>query len=86
MNSTELASMLFPFDPESDRVIFYGTTIAYSLTALYNIMLITCRVVRRCIPTRRSVEVPFAKLSSVCVEQPKDPTPKGHEITTEYKF
>ena len=81
MNSTELASMLFPFDPESDRVIFYGTTIAYSLTALYNIMPITCRVVRICIPKRPPVEVPFAKLSSVCVEQPKDP--KGHEITTE---
>ena len=81
MNSTELASMLFPFDPKTDRVIFYGTTFAYSLTAMYNIMLIACRVVRRCIPKRPSVEVPFAKLSSVCVEQPKDP--KGHEITME---
>ena len=85
MNSTDLASLLFPFDPETDRIIFYGTTIAYSLTAMYNIMLITCRLARRCIPKRSSVEVPFAKLSSVCVEtQPQpDPTPKGHEITTE---
>ena len=84
MNSTDLASLLFPFDPETDRIIFYGTTIAYSLTAMYNIMLITCRLARRCIPKRSSVEVPFAKLSSVCVEQPnRQEDPKGHEITTE---
>ena len=80
MNSTELASMLFPFDPNTDRVIFYGTTIAYSVTALYNVLLITCRVVRRCIPKRS--EVPFAKLTSVCVEAANAPQ-KGHEIRVE---
>ena len=78
MNTTELASLIFPFDPETDRMIFYGTTMAYSVTALYNIMLITCRVLRRCIPKRNSKEVPFAKLTNVVVEPPK-----GHEITTE---
>ena len=77
MNTTELASLMFPFDPETDRMIFYGTTMAYSVTALYNIMLISCRVLRRCIPKRNSVEVPFTKLSSVVVES------KEHEITTE---
>ena len=57
--------------------IFYGTTIAYSVTALYNVLLISCRVVRRCIPKRS--EVPFAKLTSVCVEAPQ----RGHEIVVE---
>ena len=78
MNTTELASLIFPFDPETDRIIFYGTTMAYSVTALYNIMLITCRVLRGCIPKRGSTEVPFAKLTNVVVDPPK-----GHEITTE---
>ena len=49
MNTTELASMLFPFDPDTDRVIFYGTTIAYSVTAVYNIILISCRLAKRCL-------------------------------------
>ena len=71
MNTTELASLIFPFDPETDRMIFYGTTMAYSVSALYNIMLITCRVLRRCIPERGSAEVPFAKLTNVVVEPPK---------------
>ena len=78
MNTTELASLIFPFDPETDRIIFYGTTMAYSVTALYNTMLITCRVLRRLIPKRGSKEVPFAKLTNVVVEPPK-----GHEITPE---
>ena len=77
MNTTELASLIFPFDLETDRIIFYGTTMAYSVTALYNIMLITCRVLKRCTPKRGSTEVPFAKLTNVVVEQ------KGHEITTD---
>ena len=77
MNTTELASLMFPFDPETDRAIFYGTTMAYSVTALYNIMLITCRILKKCIPKRESKEVPFPKLTNVVVEQ------KGHEITTE---
>ena len=76
MNTTELASLMFPFDPETDRVIFYGTTMAYSVTALYNVMLITCRVLRRCIPKRGSTKVPFAKQTNVVVDS-------GHEITTE---
>ena len=80
MNTTELASLMFPFDPETDRMIFYGTTMAYSVTALYNIMLISCRVLRRFVPKRPSVEVPFSKLSSVVVEPAKQ---TGHEITTE---
>ena len=78
MNTTELASLIFPFDLETDRITFYGTTMAYSVTALYNIMLITCRVLKRCTPKRGSTEVPFAKLTNVVVEPPK-----GHEITPE---
>ena len=77
MNTTELASLIFPFDLETDRITFYGTTMAYSVTALYNIMLITCRVLKRCTPKRGSTEVPFAKLTNVVVER------KGHEITTD---
>ena len=77
MNSTELASLLFPFDPETDRIIFYGITIAYSVTALYNVLLISCRMLKRCVPKR--TEVPFAKLTSVCVESPQ----RGHEIIVE---
>ena len=75
MNSAELASLLFPFDPETDRIIFYGTTIAYSVTALYNVLLISCRMLKRCVPKR--TEVPFTKLTSVCVPQ------RGHEIIVE---
>ena len=78
MNTTELASIMFPFDPETDRIIFYGTTMAYSVTALYNIMLISCRMLRRFVPKQEPKEVPFAKLTNVVVEPPK-----GHEITTD---
>ena len=78
MNTTELASIMFPFDPETDRIIFYGTTMVYSVTALYNIMLITCRVLKKFVPKREPKEVPFAKLTNVVVEPPK-----GHEITTD---
>ena len=41
MNSTELASLLFPFDPNADRIVFYATTIAYSLTAMWNVITIS---------------------------------------------
>ena len=69
---------MFPFDPETDRMIFYGTTMAYSVTALYNIVLISCRMLKKCIPKREFKEVPFSKLTNVVVEPPK-----GHEMTTE---
>ena len=81
MNATELASIMFPFNPETDRVIFYGTTMAYSVTVLYSFMLMTCGAVRRCIPKRKSKEVPFAKLTKVIVEPPAEQ--KEHEITSE---
>ena len=41
MNSTELASLLFPFDPNTDRIVFYATTIAYSITAMWNVITIS---------------------------------------------
>ena len=78
MNATELASLMFPFDPETDTVLFYGATMAYCATGFYNILLITSRILKRCIPKRESKEVPFAKLTNVIVEPPK-----GHEITPE---
>ena len=79
MNTTELASLMFPFDPETDRVLFYGATMAYCATGFYNILVISSRILKRLIPKRGSKEVPFAKLTNVIVEPPS----KGHEITPE---
>ena len=85
MNATELASLIFPFDPETDKVLFYGATMAYCATGFYNILVITSRILKRCIPKRESKEVPFAKLTNVIVEQPSKERSesKGHEITSE---
>ena len=84
MNATELASLIFPFDPETDKVLFYGATMAYCATGFYNILVISSRILKRCIPKRESKEVPFAKLTNVIVEQPAERSEsKGHEITSE---
>ena len=87
MNVTELESLMFPFDPRTNNVLFYGATMAYCATGFYNILVITSRILKRCIPKRESKEVPFAKLTSVIVEQPVDRTEggerKGHETTPE---
>ena len=78
MNVTELASLLFPFDPKTDMVLFYASTMACCVTGFYNILIISSRILKRCIPKRESKEVPFAKLTNVIVEPSK-----GHEITPE---
>ena len=88
MNATELASLMFPFDPRTNNVLFYGATMAYCATGFYNILVISSRILKRCIPKHESKEVPFAKLTNVIVEQPpkersKETEPKGHEITSE---
>ena len=87
MNATELASLMFPFDPRTNNVLFYGATMAYCATGFYNILVITSRILKICIPKHESKEVPFAKLTNVIVEQPKERTKgsesKGHEITSE---
>ena len=88
MNATELASLMFPFDPRTNNVLFYGATMAYCATGFYNILVISSRILKRCIPKHESKEVPFAKLTNVIVEQPpKGPKEqsesKGHEITSE---
>ena len=88
MNATELASLMFPFDPRTNNVLFYGATMAYCATGFYNILVISSRILKRCssIPKHGSKEVPFAKLTNVIVEQPpKEQTKetKGHEITSE---
>ena len=80
MNATELASLMFPFDPRTNNVLFYGATMAYCTTGFYNILVILSRILKRCIPKHESKEVPFAKLTNVIVEQP--PT-KEHKITSE---
>ena len=76
MNSTDLANKLIPFSPDTDRLIFYGAAVFYSVTAMYTIMLKACRVVEK----KNVAKQPFEKFSSVVVE------PKGHEITTNRKF
>ena len=73
MNSTDLVNKLIPFSPDTDRLIFYGATVLYSVTAMYAIVLKACRVVKK----KYVAKQPFEKFSSVVVE------PKGHEITTE---
>ena len=88
MNATELASLMFPFDPRTNNVLFYGATMAYCATGFYNILVISSRILKRCIPKHESKEVPFAKLTNVIVEQPpkersKETESKGHEITSE---
>ena len=84
MNATELSSLMFPFDPRTNNVLFYGATMAYCATGFYNILVITSRILKRCIPKHESKEVPFAKLTNVIVEQPsKQKETKGHEITSE---
>ena len=90
MNATELASLMFAFDPRTNNVLFYGATMAYCATGFYNILVITSRILKRCVPKHGSKEVPFAKLTNVIVEQPADRTEgsdrreqKGHEITSE---
>ena len=84
MNATELASLMFPFDPRTNNVLFYGATMAYCATGFYNILVITSRILKRCIPKHESKEVPFAKLTNVIVEQPAEQKEtKGHEITSE---
>ena len=85
MNATELASLMFPFDPRTNNVLFYGATMAYCATGFYNILVISSRILKRCVPKHGSKEVPFAKLTNVIVEQPpkKESESKGHEITPE---
>ena len=70
MNVTELESLMFPFDPRTNNVLFYGSTMAYCATGFYNILVISSRILKRCIPKHESKEVPFAKLTNVIVEQP----------------
>ena len=84
MNTTELALLMFPFDPKTDLVLFYGATMAYCLTGFYNILVISSRIVKRFIPKQDYKEVPFSKLTNVVVERSERPKePKGHVITTE---
>ena len=78
MNATQLASIMFPFDAETDRVIFYGTTMGYSATVLYSLTIMMYKMVKKCISKQDPKEVPFAKLSNVIVEPPKE-----HKITPE---
>ena len=82
MNTTELANLMFPFDPKTDLVLFYGATMAYCLTGFYNILVISSRILKRFIPKQDYKEVPFSKLTNVVVE-PKEPSRGGHEVTTE---
>ena len=87
MNSTELASLLFPFDPNTDRIVFYATTIAYSLTAMWNVIAISYRLSKKCVQlrcTKHSIEPTFTKLVEVSVVPPESREPQtGHEIRAE---
>ena len=64
MNSTDLVNKLIPFSPDTDRLIFYGATVLYSVTAMYAIVLKACRVVKK----KYFAKQPFEKFSSVVVE------------------
>ena len=88
MNTTELASLMFPFDPKTDLALFYGATVAYCLTGFYNILVISGRIIKRFIPKQEFKEVPFSKLTNVVVEPPSSEVKRssrreGHEVTTE---
>ena len=80
MNSTELAALLFPFDPNTDRIVFYATTIAYSLTAMWNVVAISYKLTKKCVQFRCSERSPFTKLEEVSVVPAN-----GHEIQVEPK-
>ena len=71
MNATELAELMFAFDPKTDLVLFYGANMGWCVTAFYNFGLIACRVLNRFIPKHEIKDDPIAKLTNVIVEQRK---------------
>ena len=79
MNSTELASLLFPFNPNTDRIVFYATTIAYSLSAMWSVVAISYKLSKKCVRLCRAKH-PFVKLVDVSVVAPDE---SGHEIVVE---
>ena len=88
MNSTELASLLFHFDPNADRIVFYATTIAYSITAMWNVITISYRLSKKCVQLRcakHSIEPTSTRLVGVSVIPPNEPREPqtGHEIRVE---